>query len=345
MKFRNFFLLSVVVLAAGAAAIYTLITRPYAGFSKPVLIDLPRGLSTRAMADRLAAQGVIPTPLSFLAIRLLRPNDRLQAGEYEFRSAASPQQVFERIHQGDVFHYEFTVPEGSHRWDIARIASSLGFISESDFLKAAADPSLIADIAPQATSLEGYLFPSTYRVTRQTTARQLCKIMSDEFRAEWKRLTPPAGVVHQIVTLASLVEKETGVPAERATVASVYTNRLAQGIKLECDPTVIYAALLENRYRGTIYKSDLENPHPYNTYRHPGLPPGPIASPGRAALDAALHPAETPFIFFVAKPDGSGGHEFTTNLSAHNKAVAEYRRGLKENSTHGMAGPAPAPRN
>lgn len=345
MKLRYFLLFSAAVLAAGAAAFYILTMRPYAGFSNPVLIDLPRGLSTRAMADRLAAQGVIPTPLSFLAIRLLRPNDRLQAGEYEFRSAASPRQVFERIHQGDVFHYELTIPEGSHRWDIARIVASLGFISEADFLRAAADPSLIANLAPQATSLEGYLFPSTYRVTRQTTARQLCKMMTDEFRAEWKRLTPPAGVVHQLVTLASLVEKETGVPAERATVASVYTNRLAQGIKLECDPTVIYAALLENRYRGTIYKSDLENLHPYNTYRHPGLPPGPIASPGRAALDAALHPADTPYIFFVAKPDGSGGHQFTTNLSAHNKAVEEYRSGLKENSTHRVAGTPPAARN
>lgn len=133
-----------------------------------------------------------------------------------------------------------------------------------------------------------------------------------------------------MVTLASLVEKETGIPGERPTVASVYANRLAQGIRLECDPTVIYAALIENRYRGTIYKSDLENPHPYNTYRHPGLPPGPIASPGRASLNAALHPADTPYIFFVAKAGGGGGHEFTTNLSDHSKAVAEYRRGLKK---------------
>lgn len=345
MKLRHFLPLAAILLSAGAAAVYLLTTRPYAGFSRPVLIDLPRGLSTRAMADRLAAEGVIPTPLSFLAIRVLRPNARLQAGEYEFRSPTSPLDVFERIRQGDVFHYELTIPEGSNRWDIARIAASLGFISEADFLQAAADPSPIADLAPEATDLEGYLFPSTYRVTRQTTARQLCKMMTDQFRREWTSLKPPPGVVHQTVTLASLVEKETGVPEERTTVASVYTNRLAQGIKLECDPTVIYAALLENRYRGTIYKSDLDSLHPYNTYRHPGLPPGPIASPGRAALDAALHPADTPYIFFVAKPDGSGGHQFTTNLSAHNKAVAEYRRGLKENSTPGTAGAAPAARH
>lgn len=191
MKLRYLLLFSATILAAGAAAFYAVTALPYAGFSKPVLIDLPRGLSTRAMADLLAGRGVIPTPLSFLAIRLLRPNARLQAGEYEFRSAASPRQVFERIHQGDVYHYEVTIPEGSHRWDMARIAGSLGFISESEFLRAAADPSLIADLAPEATSLEGYLFPSTYRVTRHTTAHQLCKMMTDQFRAEWKHLDPP----------------------------------------------------------------------------------------------------------------------------------------------------------
>lgn len=345
MRLRLLLLSFVLLLSAVAAKLYALVGRPYAGFSQPVVIDLPRGLSTRAMAVRLAERGVIPTPLAFLAIRAIRPSARLQAGEYEFRAAASPKEVFERIRQGDVVHYELTIPEGSNRWDIARIAGSLGLISASGFLRAAANPALVADLAPQATSLEGYLFPSTYRVTRQTSAWQLSKMMTDEFRAEWKRLGGSAGVVHQTVTLASLVEKETAVPAERAKVASVYTNRLAKGIPLECDPTVIYAALIKNRYRGTIYKSDLEDPHPYNTYRHAGLPPGPIANPGRAALEAALRPAETPFIFFVAKPDGSGGHQFTTNLSAHNKAVAEYRRGIKENPTRGMAGAATAARN
>jgi UPF0755 protein len=323
------------VLTTAAAVI--VVTTPYAGFQGELLVDLPRGMTTREMARRLAERGVIRGEGAFLAIRLVRPRARLQAGEYEFRQAATPWEVFERIHRGDVHYYELTIPEGSNRWEVARLVGQLGFLREEDFVRATGEAKWIQDLAPEATTLEGYLFPSTYRITRHTTAEQLARMMTEQFRVEWKRLGRPAEV-HRLVTLASLVEKETGVAEERATVASVYRNRLERGMRLECDPTVIYAALLENRYRGTIYRSDLENPHPYNTYKHAGLPPGPIANPGRAALEAALKPAETDYLFFVARPDGSGRHQFTAALRDHERAVREYRRGNASRQSEAAGG-------
>ena len=159
----------------------------------------------------------------------------------------------------------------------------------------------------------------------------LDEYMVETFRKKWQQLSNGRqGVnVNKTVTLASLVEKETGVPDERPNVASVFANRLRIGMLLDCDPTTIYAAILDDRYRGTIYKSDLENKNPYNTYQHAGLPPGPISNPGAASLKAALSPADTNYLFFVAKGDGSGGHTFTTNQADHNKAVAAYRKTQK----------------
>lgn len=328
------------LIAAAGAGLYFLASQPYRGFSESILVDLPRGTGTGDMARVLAERGVIQSPYAFLAIRAMRPSSRLQAGEYEFTKPATAWQVFDRISRGDVHRYELTIPEGSHRWDVARLVGELGFITEADFQKETANPKAIKDLDPQAESLEGYLFPSTYHVTRHTSAAQLAKLMTDEFRKEWKRLNAPKDI-HHTVTLASLVEKETAVAAERPMVASVYQNRLDAGMKLDCDPTVIYAALLENRYRGTIFKSDLEREHPYNTYQKVGLPPGPIANPGRAALEAAVKPAETHYLFFVAKADGSGGHEFTSSMRDHSKAVSEYRRaqkkGVQEGSAPGVA--------
>ena len=213
-------------------------------------------------------------------------------------------------------------------FDIAEAVEKLGIMKSAEFLKVARNPELIRDVAPNAPSLEGYLFPSTYRVTRRTTAQQIAREMTATFKRLWKEVGGGTEDVNKFVTLASLVEKETGVASERDTVASVYHNRLNIGMKMDCDPTVIYAALLEGRYRGTIYRSDLENPHPYNTYRNRGLPPGPIANPGRESLRAALRPAETKYLFFVAKGDGSGAHVFTEDLTAHNAAVRDYRNAL-----------------
>jgi len=214
-------------------------------------------------------------------------------------------------------------------FDIASTVETMGLMPAAEFLAAARDPSLIHDIAPQAPSLEGYLFPDTYRVTRHTAARELCRILTQRFRAEWARLDTAADV-HQTVTLASLIEKEAAVPADRPLIASVFKNRLKLGMKLDCDPTTVYAALLEDRYRGKIHQSDLASLNRYNTYRHAGLPPGPIASPGAASLRAGLAPAETDYLYFVARPDGSGRHQFSKDIAAHRQAATRYRRGIKK---------------
>ena len=257
-----------------------------------MILDFPQGTSTSEMAAELAQSGVIRYAWQFLAVRALRPDARLQAGEYQFSEPAAVFRVYARIARGDVFFYELTVPEGSNMFDIAASIDRFDFMKGADFLRAARDPSLIRDLAPEAPTLEGYLFPSTYRLTRRTTVQQLCQMMTDLFRKHWRELQKAGNpaAVNDAVTLASLVEKETAVPDERPQVAAVFQNRLRLGMPLDCDPTTIYASLLEERYRGTIYRSDLNSANPYNTYQHAGLPPGPIANPGLASLKAALEP-------------------------------------------------------
>jgi UPF0755 protein len=316
------------ILVVGTGLAYVSLRSVYQGFEKPVILDFPKGTGTAVIAAELAQSGVIRYAWQFLMIRAFTPGRRLQAGEYQFTRADTPWHVFDRIARGDVFFYELTVPEGSNIFDIAQSLDRFDFLRPSDFLLAARDPALIRDLAPQAPTLEGYLFPSTYRITRTTTVRQICQMMTDLFRKHWRELRKrdQPQQVNDTVALASLVEKETAVGAERPVVASVYANRLRLGMTLDCDPTTIYAAQLEQRYRGTIYRSDLNSDNAYNTYRHAGLPPGPIANPGLESLRAALAPADTDFLYFVAKPDGSGAHQFSKTMAEHNRAVQQYRR-------------------
>jgi UPF0755 protein len=324
-------LLAVGILAAVAAFAWISwrLAQPYSGFSAPVYLDFARGTSTQGMADALAKNGVIESPWLFLAARGLRRGSTLQAGEYRFDKPASPLDVFGRISRGDIYYMELLVPEGYNMFDIAEAVGKLGTIRPAAFLAAAKDPSMIRDLDPSAPSLEGYLFPNKYRVLRRTTARQLCRMMTDEFRLQWRQLNSDGPVhrnVHDAVTLASLVEREAKRPEERPLVASVFANRLRIGMKLDCDPTAVYAALLENRYRGTIYRSDLRSASEWNTYRHAGLPPGPIANPGLSSIRAALDPAKSDYLYFVAKADGSGGHNFSDSLAQHETNVAHYER-------------------
>jgi len=327
---RLLFALLFLVLIAAAVG-YMSLNAAYQGFHEPVILDFPRGTSTQTMADELAQSGVIRYSWQFLLARVINSGKRLQAGEYRFANADSPSNILDRIARGDVFFYELTVPEGSNMFDISAIVGRFDFLKPSDFLRAARDPSSIHDLAPHARTLEGYLFPASYRITRSTTVEQLCAMMTSQFRKQWHALEDPLHPqpVNETVTLASLVEKETAVPAERPMVASVYENRLRQGMALDCDPTTIYAALLDERYRGVIHRSDLNNDNAYNTYRHAGLPPGPIANPGVASLKAALDPAETNYFYFVAKADGSGGHQFSRTIEEHNLAVEHYRRAIR----------------
>jgi UPF0755 protein len=323
---KKFAVLIVFILVLGGAFVYVAnqLSEPFQGFSEPVIIEFPHGTSTSQMADMLADKGIIQHPWLFMAARLARHGARLQAGEYQFAKAASPLDVYGRIARGDIFYMELLVPEGYNMFDVADAVAKLGTISAEDFLAAARDPSLIHDLDPHAQSLEGYLFPSKYRVYRKTTAREICRTMTNEFRAQWQALASSGQSAHDVVTLASLVEREARLPEERPRVASVFANRLRIGMRLQCDPTTVYAALLEGRYRGVIHQSDLESTNPYNTYQHAGLPPGPIANPGLSAIKAALTPDDTQYLYFVAKADGSGGHNFSDSLQKHDVAVAQY---------------------
>lgn len=327
MKARLLLPVFLCAVASGLLAVASLAV-PYCGFRGEQFVEVPRGMRAMALARELAASGVVQHRWLFLLARALRPRATLQAGEYRFHRPASVWEVYERLVRGDVFYYELRVPEGSNVFDVAEAVEALGVMSRGDFLDAARDPAAIRDLAPSAPSLEGYLFPSTYRITRQTSAAQLARLMTDEFRRVWGQLggREDRQEIHRLVTLASLVEKETAVAQERPLVAGVFRNRLERGMRLECDPTVIYAALQEGEFRGVIHRSDLARQNPYNTYQHAGLPPGPIANPGAASLRAALQPARTEFLYFVARPGGNGAHQFSGQLAGHQQAVTRYRR-------------------
>lgn len=316
---------AVAILAVGFAAFR--LTRPYKAFSGEIFLDFPRGTSADTIARTLGQSGVIANRWDFLIARLLEHGRTLQAGEYRFDRAASPLQVFRRIARGDVFYYELVVPEGWNMFDIGAAVEKFGLFRSADFVAAARNPALIRDLDPRAPTLEGYLFPNAYRLNHKTTPALLCQMMTGRFRQVWHSIKTTADV-HQSVTLASLVEKEGKLSEERPRIAAVFENRMRIGMKLDCDPTTIYAAILDGRYRGTIYRSDLESDSPYNTYRHAGLPPGPIANPGLPSLRAVLHPAASEALYFVLRPDGSGGHEFSNSIAAHNAATARYRSTL-----------------
>ena len=321
-------LLLLLGLSAGAFAVYR-IEQPFQNFRGETFIDLPHGAGTGGIADALVKAGVVRSRWDFILARVASRTRVLQAGEYRFDRAASPMEVVRRIARGDIFYYELVVPEGRNLFEIAAAAEQLGLFPAARFLETARNPALIRDLDPQAPTLEGYLFPDTYRLARHTTPDRLCRLMTGKFREAWRGLRTTASV-HRTVTLASLVEKEGKLPDERPRIASVFDNRLRIGMKLDCDPTTIYAALLQQRFRGVIHRSDLDSDHPYNTYRHAGLPPGPIANPGLASMRAVLAPSDGDSLYFVARADGSGGHEFSSNIAAHASAVERYRRALRK---------------
>jgi UPF0755 protein len=329
MKLARRLGIAIVLVVAAAGWCGWRLTRPYQAFGAETFVEFPRGTGSRALAAALARAGVIRSRWDFLLVRALSPTRVLRAGEYRFNRPASPLEVFDRIARGDSFYYTLVVPEGKNMFDIAAAAANLGLFAAPQFLDAARDASLVRDLDPDAPTLEGYLFPSTYRLGRHTTPAALCRMMTARFRDAWSKLEGAASV-HRTVTLASLVEKESKLPDERPRVAAVFANRLRLGMTLDCDPSTIYAALAEKRYRGAIHRSDLDSENPYNTYRHAGLPPGPIANPGLDAIRAVLAPADTDALYFVLRPDGSGAHQFSSNMTAHQAAVALYRRGKKK---------------
>lgn len=325
-------LVLVVAIAAAVSAwwMHQRLVTPYRGFQgDEVFVDLPSGMREAEIARRLADARVVPDPWVFrLAARRAGAEHRLQAGEYRFAEPASPEHVVARLARGDVFTRGVTFPEGLTLREMAPVFERSGLGAAGDFVAAASDGALAASFDPTATTLEGYLFPSTYALSRETGATGTVRAMLDQFeRAFDASLRAAAASQHlsarEAVTLASLVEKETARPDERPLVAAVYRNRIAAGMLLQCDPTVVYALMLANRWHGNISKADLDIKSPYNTYRVPGLPPGPIASPGLASLRAAVHPADVPYLYFVSRNDGT--HVFASTLAEHNRNVARWQ--------------------
>ena len=321
--------------AVAAAAIWGLWllvdgTRPFFHAPEPVLLDIERGAGTREIARRLQAAGVIRSRTTFLALHYLRPGNTLKAGEYSFDGPASPLDVLAKLITGAVSFEVLVIPEGHNLLEIAGAVEEQGFSTRAEFLWAADEVSLVADLDPLAKNLEGYLFPDTYHFPRHARPAQIVQAMVARFREVYAELNPAESgrTTHDIVTMASLVEKETSLDEERPVVSAVFYNRLGREIPLQCDPTVIYALMLENQYDGRIRLSQLEHPSPYNTYLHRGLPPGPIANPGRASLAAALRPAESDYLYFVANAEG--GHTFSRTLAEHNSAVSQYRQNVRQ---------------
>ena len=320
-----------VLAAAGGWWLHARVYTPYRAFSgSEVFVELPQGTGVAAIGTRLADAGVVPDALTFrIAARLAGADRHLQAGEYRFSEPATPADVVARLAAGDVHKRPVTFREGLTVVEMAEIYERSGLGTAEDFRAAAQDSALRAATAPNAPSLEGYLFPDTYALPRRTGAGDLVRAMVSGFdrafdaplRAEADKL---GMTVHQAVTLASLIEKETAKADERPLVSAVYHNRLKQGIALQCDPTVIYALMLAGKWNGNIRKVDLSMNSPYNTYRFPGLPPGPIASPGKASLEASVRPADVPYLYFVSKNDGS--HVFASTLAEHNRNVEIWQK-------------------
>lgn len=345
IKLVKFLFVGLAILLVAAIAIgYSMVrslSTPAEHSRSEEFISIERGTSPSGIVDKLSGEGVIRSPLALkLYLRLVGDPTKLQAGEYRFRSPISPLEVLKELEKGTVQTKRITIPEGFTRFDIAkRLAEQLPTdppTTEQEILLMMAETEMIREIAPQARNLEGYLYPSTYELPADARPEQAIKMMVDQFKKMWKtewneRAQALGRTPHEIVTIASLIETESPVESERPIVASVIYNRIKRDIPLGIDQTVVYVAKMQNRWDGTIHKSDIEADSPYNTRKYRGIPPGPISSVSISAIEAALNPAETNYIFYVLnvqKNDGS--HHFYASAAEFEKGKAEYQRWLEE---------------
>ena len=339
-------LLAIAACSAGAAVWWaqrTLFDAHGDASEEGIMFTIERGQSARDIIDRLAEQGLVSNPTLARLFLVYRLDDApLQAGEYRFYPPLDTPTVLDKIIRGEVVTYPLTIIEGLTLDETARSLADQGFGDYSSFLQAMSDPALVRDLDPEATSLEGYLFPDTYSFPRGTSEAQIVATLIDTFRGHYERemrptLGPPetsavepeegtdvvAGL-RDLVTLASIIEKEAQLADERPVISAVYRNRLEIGMGLFADPTIIYAKKLDGTWNGNLTRSDLQLDSPYNTYVTAGLPPGPICSPGLASLVAALRPADASYLYFVSRNDGS--HVFANTLREHQNNVERWQR-------------------
>lgn len=320
---------AVVGLAVGAAAALSawwLLTAPESHGERTVVVE--PGDRASDVARHLEASGLIRSERLFAALlRLTGADRRLQPGEYAFEGGERPLELIHELVAGRVVTVEVTVPEGLTLEETAEVLVGQGVGPEEALLAAFRDPGPIADIDPGASDLEGYLFPETYRLRKPVAPQRVAEVMVGTFRKRFfgphrSQIERSPRSLRELVTLASLVEKETAVADEKPRIAGVFASRLDKGMRLQCDPTIVYGLKQEGRWDGNIRRRDLSWPHPYNTYVHDGLPPGPIASPGLAALEAALSPERTGDLYFVAR--GDGRHSFSRTFAEHRRKVREF---------------------
>jgi UPF0755 protein len=322
------------VLAIGAAAVGSIIWgrmhEPYKGYAaSEQFVEIPQGAARNDIRRRLVDGGVVRDELVFRASMWWSGRSReLKAGEYRFTDPMSALEVVDKLARGDVYARRITFPEGLTTIDMGKIYEARGFGPAAEFVKAASNPSPIKDLDPAAPDLEGYLYPETYAIPRGTPPAKLVGLMVERFRAAYtsdlQAKAQEQGLsTRQVMTLASLVEKETAQEQERPLVAAVYRNRMKIGMGLQADPTIIYALQKAGKYDGNIRRDDMDFDSPYNTYKYAGLPPGPIASPRKASIEATLSPADVPYVYFVSRNDGT--HVFATTLAEHNANVRKFQ--------------------
>jgi len=326
---RTIVIAIVVFSTAGAVFAWKAMTTAYKGYdglSKRV--EVRKGRTSSEILRQLEQQGILRDSfVPIVYVKTLRRDAVLKAGTYDFVGAKTPLEVISFLERGEIVLKQVTIREGLDRWTVAGIMIENGFGTEEHWARATENVALIADLAPEATSLEGYLFPDTYRISPDLTPSAIVDIMVRNFRSQFGEELAYINTgldIHQTVTLASIVETEAQLDSERPTIASVYMNRIRKGMLLQADPTVIFAMKLDGTWDGNIRKDDLRIESPYNTYVSPGLPPGPIASPGLASLKAAAAPATTEYFYFVSRNDGS--HVFSRTLAEHNRAVNTFQR-------------------
>ncbi|MFC2164953.1 endolytic transglycosylase MltG [Acidobacteriota bacterium] len=303
---------------------------PNTGTGEEIIFEVKKGDTASRIALNLKEKGVIQQKAIFiLGYKLFFSPQSLKAGEYAIHFPQSTKEILGLITEGHAVLHPITIPEGLTRQEIALHLQTTSPISYEDFLNASSEADLISDMDPKASDLEGYLFPETYHFTKNFGAADIVSAMISQFRAvfgkQWQDRANELGMtVREIVILATLIEKETSRPEERAVVSSVFHNRLKNRMKLDCDPTIIYVLKQEGRFKDRLRTKDLRYDSSYNTYLYAGLPPGPIANPGKESLQAALYPAHTDYFYFVSRNDGS--HHFSKTFREHQNAVIKYQK-------------------